>query len=79
MKARFLFFQLILDLKGRKINYTEDITEVSGKIKHALFAKFPRRRYITGNECYIWAWISHLPTIVGDYMRPSRLRPKTKI
>eukprot|EP00111_Clytia_hemisphaerica_P018118 TCONS_00053610-protein len=64
---------------------SENIIEVALVIKHALLAKFPRRRYITGVNCGLAAFATHLPTVLGDFfmalsvplLRPIKTPKKT--
>jgi len=55
------------------MSLTEDITEVALKIKHALLARLPRRRYITGRESSFFAFATHLPTFVIDAVMARRI------
>ena len=51
---------------------TKDVREVALKIKHALLAQLPRRRYITGGKSSFIAFLTHLPTVVIDFYFSSR-------
>ena len=52
---------------------SENTHEVTLKIKHALLAWWPRRRYITGQESSIFASATHLPTVVLEYILTFRI------
>eukprot|EP00111_Clytia_hemisphaerica_P020003 TCONS_00058978-protein len=60
------FLSKMMTLVGSKA--TENVSEVSKLIKHALLARLPKRRYVTGIECNISIVLSHLPTIILDWM-----------
>ena len=53
---------------------TDDVGEVSSRVKHALLAAFPRRRYVTGRESTTYTMISHLPTLVIDWIITSKVK-----
>uniref|UniRef100_A0A7M5WWQ9 Uncharacterized protein n=1 Tax=Clytia hemisphaerica TaxID=252671 RepID=A0A7M5WWQ9_9CNID len=62
------------------IKITQNIGEVTKRIRHALLAKFPRRRYITGLDSKLYAIGSHLPTAFVDWIISCKigiLHPKT--
>ena len=58
-----------------RIIYNKDISDVSGKIKHALLSPLPRRRYIVGKDAFVWVLLSHLPTLVTDFILGVHLPP----
>ena len=47
---------------------TQDVSEVTGKIKHALLARYPRRRYVTGIDSNLAVFLTHLPTMFVDFV-----------
>lgn len=60
------------------IKITQDVSEVTGRIKHALLARYPRRRYVTGYDSTSAVFMTHLPTVAVDWLISSRaksLRP----
>uniref|UniRef100_A0A7M5WXH0 Uncharacterized protein n=1 Tax=Clytia hemisphaerica TaxID=252671 RepID=A0A7M5WXH0_9CNID len=75
-------FENFVDGVLKSIKYGDDISEVSGKIRHAMLARFPRRRYIVGKDSIVFAIITHLPTVVGDWIFSNMaplLRPKKTV
>ena len=63
------------------LRITQDIREVSGKIKHAILARYPRRRYVTGRDGKASVLMSHTPTLVLDWFFSTNillLGPKKK-
>ena len=52
----------------QSIKITKDVGEVSSRIKHALLAMFPRRRYVTGIDSKVYVLLTHLPTVISDFV-----------
>ena len=48
-----------------KLNSVDSVTAA---YKHALFAKFPKRRYIVGVDAYVMVVLTYLPAFLIDYM-----------
>ena len=71
------FSTLVLAEGFKLLKFSEDLREVSEKIKHALLSSFPRRRYTTGKKANILVFISHLPTLISDYLM-DKLLPNLK-
>ena len=73
VKIIFCFLFSVTTHYYNSMSLTKDVREVALKIKHALLARLPRRRYITGRESLFFAFASHLPTIVIDFVMSRRV------
>jgi len=61
-------FKSFLDATYGALKITQDVSEVTGRIKHALLAQYPRRRYVTGHESTFAVFMTHLPTLAVDWL-----------
>lgn len=59
---------LVLGTLYGDMGVTQDVSEVTGRIKHALLARFPRCRYVTGIDSNLAIFLTHLPTILVDFV-----------
>ena len=61
-------FKLVIGKLYGDMKVTQDIADVPAKIKHALLARYPRRRYVTGNDGSFGVFLTHIPTMVVDLL-----------